>query len=481
MKKLILVLCTAIFLTACSKSPEKMFLEQLELGQKYLEELNYEAAIVAYKKAIELEPKAERAYLDLSWALAQREEYEEAIEILQEGLEKMPGNENILQVLERLVPSVSCSAKEGAYNEPLFVELESKGKNEIYYSIDSGSEKTKNILYQEPIELSESGEFCLTYYAVSEYGTRGDVEKREIIIDIPTETGAYLGAANVANGGIATGNSRYTYYVTHPSKYDQSICREDNNTGKVEVLYTDQIIKSLNLMEDDLFFCAYSDDFNRIMKISGNQSEAEVIYVTQDMIDHLTAYQDKLYFNAGKHIVSCNVDGSNEQVLFRADEYGIPFCIVKDRIYYSNPEVFAQGGFYYGKLLSMDLEGNSNREILTEVVVCNEYIFSDGTWLYFSGSEFFRCKLDGSNLTSMNQYAGHTYNIQNGQIYKASNFDGIDIYDGNDWAFAFQGKYDNIHIVGDWIYYTETNYVEYDSGVVTKRIKLDGSSDTMLD
>ena len=67
-------------------SDERKVREQLNLGAKYLEELNYEAAIVAYKKAIELEPKAERAYLDLSWALAQREEYEEAIEILQEGL-----------------------------------------------------------------------------------------------------------------------------------------------------------------------------------------------------------------------------------------------------------------------------------------------------------------------------------------------------------------------------------------------------------
>ena len=93
-----MALCAAAILTACSKSPEELLSEQLKLGQKYLEELNYEAAIVAYKKAIELEPRAERAYLDLSWILVQQEEFDEAIEVLQEGLEMMPENENLLQI-----------------------------------------------------------------------------------------------------------------------------------------------------------------------------------------------------------------------------------------------------------------------------------------------------------------------------------------------------------------------------------------------
>lgn len=57
---LFFVLC---FITACSKKSEETFEEQLKLGQKYLEEMKYEEAIVAFSKAIDLEPESADAYL----------------------------------------------------------------------------------------------------------------------------------------------------------------------------------------------------------------------------------------------------------------------------------------------------------------------------------------------------------------------------------------------------------------------------------
>lgn len=56
----------SIMVTACSKSIEQQVAEQLELGQKYLTELNYEEAIVAFRKVIDLEPKYMDAYLGLA-------------------------------------------------------------------------------------------------------------------------------------------------------------------------------------------------------------------------------------------------------------------------------------------------------------------------------------------------------------------------------------------------------------------------------
>ena len=60
-KKRMLILLIFILLlellSACSKSTEQQIAEQLELGPKYLAELNYEEAIVAFQKIIELDPK----------------------------------------------------------------------------------------------------------------------------------------------------------------------------------------------------------------------------------------------------------------------------------------------------------------------------------------------------------------------------------------------------------------------------------------
>lgn len=187
LKKICLMLGIAAMVTACSKSPEELLAEQLKLGQKYLEEMDYEAAIVAYKKAIELDPKDENAYLNLSWILVQQENYEEAITILNAGLEMIPESAGILQIKERLVPTVSCSADDGSYSDPVVVELKSGKNSEIYYSVKSDDENIQDKLYEDSIELYKDGEYLLTCYALSEYGTKGEVCEREFVIELDKE------------------------------------------------------------------------------------------------------------------------------------------------------------------------------------------------------------------------------------------------------------------------------------------------------
>ena len=59
-------LLMAVCLAGCGKSVEKQIAEQLELGNKYLTEANYEQAIVAFNKVIELDPKQSDAYIGLT-------------------------------------------------------------------------------------------------------------------------------------------------------------------------------------------------------------------------------------------------------------------------------------------------------------------------------------------------------------------------------------------------------------------------------
>ncbi len=85
----VLLVLTLVLGTGCQK---KMTVQDyLDLGEKYLTEANYEEAIVAFTKAIEVEPKAMKAYEGLTNAYIKTENYEKAQETLQSGISVYEG------------------------------------------------------------------------------------------------------------------------------------------------------------------------------------------------------------------------------------------------------------------------------------------------------------------------------------------------------------------------------------------------------
>lgn len=61
---------------------------QLSLGRRYLDEMEYEQAIVAFEEAIEIAPYKPDPYIALAEAYMEMEEYDKAIEVLMEGLDE---------------------------------------------------------------------------------------------------------------------------------------------------------------------------------------------------------------------------------------------------------------------------------------------------------------------------------------------------------------------------------------------------------
>jgi tetratricopeptide (TPR) repeat protein len=76
----ILSAVSIMLLTACSKPVpiEVQIQEQLDLGNKYLTEMNYEQAVIAFTKAIELDAKNIAAYEGLGSVYMAQENYEDA-------------------------------------------------------------------------------------------------------------------------------------------------------------------------------------------------------------------------------------------------------------------------------------------------------------------------------------------------------------------------------------------------------------------
>ena len=83
----VMVIILGLF-TACGKSAEQQITEQLEIGNKYLTEADYEAAIVAFNKVITLDGKNTAGYIGLMEAYQKSGNIDEAIQYGESGLEK---------------------------------------------------------------------------------------------------------------------------------------------------------------------------------------------------------------------------------------------------------------------------------------------------------------------------------------------------------------------------------------------------------
>lgn len=84
---IVLIALLVIFVPKAAKA--KSVEKQLSLGEKYIDELDYEQAIASYLAVIEIDPKNEDAYLALADIYMEMGEYEKAEEILEQAEEEI--------------------------------------------------------------------------------------------------------------------------------------------------------------------------------------------------------------------------------------------------------------------------------------------------------------------------------------------------------------------------------------------------------
>ena len=132
--------------------------EQYDLGMRYLEEGDYEQAIVAFTEVIELDPKTIKAYEGLAQAYIKAENYEKAQEVLQNGLSTYIGlmenekTDELKMVYEELLKmqgeiSLITEAKEnyGALLEQVVDEIKSQKPTTSHYFTDDFCDFVKNL------------------------------------------------------------------------------------------------------------------------------------------------------------------------------------------------------------------------------------------------------------------------------------------------------------------------------------------------
>lgn len=93
-KWIVIAVCTISLISGCGKSTEKQISEQLEAGNKYLIEGNYEAAVVAFNKVIEIDPKIFEAYKKCAESYKEMDDFQNAIAVMENGVDVI-GEDNL--------------------------------------------------------------------------------------------------------------------------------------------------------------------------------------------------------------------------------------------------------------------------------------------------------------------------------------------------------------------------------------------------
>jgi tetratricopeptide (TPR) repeat protein len=111
----VLILILASIITGAvvrSNATVRNVKQKLELGEKYLSELNYEEAIIAFKEVIEIEPRNVDAYLGVATAYVALEEPEEAVEWLEQGIAAIEEEGEVIDGCDQLYIKTSEVHKE---------------------------------------------------------------------------------------------------------------------------------------------------------------------------------------------------------------------------------------------------------------------------------------------------------------------------------------------------------------------------------
>ena len=191
--KLIFILTLVGILLIGCKNKGARVQEQLDLGSKYMAELDYESAIVALNKAIKIDPKNVDAYKMLAEVYEKSGRLDDARATLEKVLDlddlSSDNEDEINNRIKNLDCHVAISKLPGEYDEPTALELSNIGSNDIYYSIDTkdGRLVATDMKYTSPILLDEDGNYIVKAYTVDSSGNKHDSTEVKYTIKLSKE------------------------------------------------------------------------------------------------------------------------------------------------------------------------------------------------------------------------------------------------------------------------------------------------------
>ena len=191
-KLLFILALVGILLIGC-KDKVKKVQEQLNLGSKYMAELDYESAIVALNKAIKIDPKNVDAYKMLAEVYEKSGRLDDARATLEKVLDledlSSENKDEINDRIKNLDFLVAISKLPGEYDEPTALELSNAKNFKIHYTVETENNKfaVSNAEYIEPILFDEDGTYIVTTHTTDENSVEHDEAKVKYVVKLKAE------------------------------------------------------------------------------------------------------------------------------------------------------------------------------------------------------------------------------------------------------------------------------------------------------
>lgn len=193
LKFLLIISIIGLLMIGCSGKVAKIN-EQLDLGSKYMAELDYESAIIALNKAIEIDPKNVDAYAMLAKVYEKSGRPDEAKSTLEKALEienlSSEKTAEINEEIDGLQYLVKISQIPKEYDEPLSIELSNAKSLRIFYTIETENSEMSiaDGEYMNPIILDKNGTYVLTTYSMDENDVKYNEAKVKYTIKLKSNS-----------------------------------------------------------------------------------------------------------------------------------------------------------------------------------------------------------------------------------------------------------------------------------------------------
>ena len=195
-KNVAIIVLLIFCLTACSNQWQKHY----DLGMKYLNDGNYEEAIIEFEAAIEIDDMRSDTYIGLAEVYIEQGDLQKAIEILEKGYEKTKAD----AISAKLDEIKSGAVYDMQGRQRMMTHYNAAGELDWYHVYDyEGDKQSKATRYnaagkaQESIELKydEDENEIQSYFYVTDTGELGNVENTyqdgKIIKSVKEELNGY--------------------------------------------------------------------------------------------------------------------------------------------------------------------------------------------------------------------------------------------------------------------------------------------------
>lgn len=477
------------------------FQKELNLGEKYLAEGNYEEALLSFDKAISIDSKNLEAYYGKAQAYVNNKAFEKAEAVLLEARKITPDAEtNILLI--RVYDHTQKSVEANALLAETAVLLES--------NISKTNDKNKLVeLYDQLISVYRRfGKDSETINDLfDEALARTDNQKYD---STKLNSEMVNSSGNIINGDIAIFYNLDTFYATGNKLFKLS------SDGTIDLVFEtgiDYSIGSLNIKDDFIYYTLHNkiSKNNGINYVTENDPKQNTLtnlnglykmkiddnsttkLLSSDYIQRVRINGEKLFFIDSKETIPTNysyqlctmdLNGSNRSTLLSASNY----FIVNELIYYVKSDYTIQ---------RTQLDGTKDEALKAHDIISSYNIIVDEEYFYFInyGHSLYRSELDVSDTIPLGIEGRYSsFNLADGWIYcggaedhtiSKMKLDGseqttivkVDAKDslGNPSNQSFEIS--SINIVNDQIYYTtkdSNDYLSYytvtTSGTNNKRL-----------